>query len=533
MFFTGVNMERKNMITIMVLMTFAILPLGAIGGELTAGDVDDNLNFDHFQKYLNEEYQNDDRGILPYIDLSDRITIKVVDGFGRGIPNFHITISKKGTGDVIMNTWSGYDGTFRFFPTFDGCGDETKIEILVEDPNGEMLSVNRTVDLFNIGPERMIEIEMGDASFRTPSVLEVCFVIDTTGSMSDELSYITREFENIVSTIDSTYQVDKMRFALVVYRDLGDVYVVRDYDFTSSIGNMKEQLKAQSSGGGGDYPEAMDQGIEKANDLDWTEGNTARIMFLVADAPPHDGNIQRTIDAVKISREKGIHIYPLASSGVASVAEFVMRISAITTHGRYLFLTDDSGIGNSHAEPHISGYIVTTLKNLMVRIVDSEISGKRVEARPEQIIRSVGNILNGTVILDKEEQTPETNLTDDEEGMEDIEEMDEGTPEEVTADPVDETPPLPPAPVVDPTPDPISDVIEPSSEPDIDRGDTADGEIYAWDGVDDDCDPCSPCEADDGMSDKNVFIFLPLLFIIGTIATIIVIVALVVKAKKK
>lgn len=74
-----------------------------------------------------------------------------------------------------------------------------------------------------------------------------------------------------------------------------------------------------------------------------------------------------------------------------------MRTSACLTHGRYIFLTDDSGIGNPHAEPHIPGYVVTTLANTFVRVVSSELSGVRVEPSEDDIIRLVGRLENGVV----------------------------------------------------------------------------------------------------------------------------------------
>ena len=56
------------------------------------------------------------------------------------------------------------------------------------------------------------------------------------------------------------------------------------------------------------------------------------------------------------------------------------------TGGKYVFLTDDSGVGESHEEPDISGYTVEKLNDLMVReirsYVSSRIGGRRVaEAR--------------------------------------------------------------------------------------------------------------------------------------------------------
>jgi len=42
---------------------------------------------------------------------------------------------------------------------------------------------------------------------------------------------------------------------------------------------------------------------------------------------------------------------------------------AIATNGTYVFVTDDSGIGNDHIEPTVGEYQVEFLNDLMVRLV--------------------------------------------------------------------------------------------------------------------------------------------------------------------
>ncbi len=58
-------------------------------------------------------------------------------------------------------------------------------------------------------------------------------------------------------------------------------------------------------------------------------------------------------------------------------------------------MTDDSGIGNPHAEPNIPGYDVERLNQLLVRMIASEIAGRRIAARPADILRSVGSAAKG------------------------------------------------------------------------------------------------------------------------------------------
>ncbi len=117
--------------------------------------------------------------------------------------------------------------------------------------------------------------------------------------------------------------------------------------------------------------------------------------MLVADAPPHDADIKATWNTALHSRVRGIHVVPLAASGVDPTAEFLMRAMGQLTGGRYLFLTDDSGVGNPHAEPMVDCYVVTPVNALVQRVLESLVSGTRVEPDGETVIRTVGNYQAG------------------------------------------------------------------------------------------------------------------------------------------
>jgi hypothetical protein len=97
-----------------------------------------------------------------------------------------------------------------------------------------------------------------------------------------------------------------------------------------------------------------------------------------------------------VLRKKGVAIYPLACSGYDDAAEFVLRTCAVMTGGQFLFLTDDSGVGDSHAEPHIPYYNVQKLDRLMVRMIACELAGKRIEPEQGEILRAVGPVAQRT-----------------------------------------------------------------------------------------------------------------------------------------
>jgi hypothetical protein len=240
-------------------------------------------------------------------------------------------------------------------------------------------------------PDRAVRIQLPQRAAERPRAMDLAFVIDVTGSMTDELRYLTTEFEHIVERLEQRYPGVDLRFGLVAYRDHGDDFVVRRHDFTRSAREMQRRLAGLRAGGGGDYPEAMDEALESMLDLDWRTGTAARVAFLVADAPPHDNRTEQALDAVREARARGLRLYPVAASGVADQAELLMRTAAVLTQGRHLFLTDDSGVGLSHQEPKVPCYAVTQLDHLVLRVLASELEGRRVEPHADEIVREVGS----------------------------------------------------------------------------------------------------------------------------------------------
>jgi hypothetical protein len=150
--------------------------------------------------------------------------------------------------------------------------------------------------------------------------------------------------------------------------------VVRSFEFTSDIDKAISQLSEQSPNGGGDYAEAVHLALEDiVNNHQWRDG-AVKLCFMVLDAPPHTDREIKGIDdrmqtTVMTMAERGIRFIPLASSGVDTETEFLLRSWAVMTGGTYTFLTNHSGIGNSHLEPTIGEYEVEKLNDLLVRVI--------------------------------------------------------------------------------------------------------------------------------------------------------------------
>ena len=237
------------------------------------------------------------------------------------------------------------------------------------------------------------------------TTLDISLVVDTTGSMGDEIAYLQTEFQDLSATISKRYPNSEQRWSLIVYRDRGDAYLAEAHDFDTDVEAFRETLSKQSAGGGGDYPEAPDEAFARANELSWRDdADTARIIFWVADAPHHNSKAETFADQIRTSVDQDIHIYPVASSGVDELTELTMRSAAQLSGGRYIFLTDDSGLGGAHKEPTIPCYFVTRLDQAILRMVEIELSGEYREPEADDIIRTGGDPEDGACELDSGDQ---------------------------------------------------------------------------------------------------------------------------------
>ncbi len=119
--------------------------------------------------------------------------------------------------------------------------------------------------------------------------VEVCFVLDTTGSMSGLIDGAKRSIWSIAKNIVNLMPKPNVKFCLLGYRDRGDVYITKLTDLDPDIENIYAALKTFQAQGGGDAPESVNQALyESVNHVSWSsEPNVLKIIFLVGDAPPH------------------------------------------------------------------------------------------------------------------------------------------------------------------------------------------------------------------------------------------------------
>ena len=177
-------------------------------------------------------------------------------------------------------------------------------------------------------------------------IVEVAFVLDTTGSMARLIEGAKRKIWSIATAIVDENPAAEVRMGLVAYRDIGDDYVTKSFDLTTDIQDLYANLLELRARGGGDWPESVNEALHVAvTKLTWTEGPlVCRIIFLVGDAPPHMDYAQDTKypEVLRLAFDRDITVNAV-QAGSARDTERVWREIAQRGDGRYIPIPQDGG----------------------------------------------------------------------------------------------------------------------------------------------------------------------------------------------
>ena len=68
-------------------------------------------------------------------------------------------------------------------------------------------------------------------------------------------------FSDLAVQVGKLTEKSDIRYGLVAYRDRGDDYVTRVYDFTPDVAAFQANLNTVEAGGGGDIPESLNEAL--------------------------------------------------------------------------------------------------------------------------------------------------------------------------------------------------------------------------------------------------------------------------------
>jgi hypothetical protein len=130
--------------------------------------------------------------------------------------------------------------------------------------------------------------------------LDVAIVVDATGSMQNVIDEIKRRMDDLAASMQRL--VPTSRVGAVAYRDRDDDkvataprqsedFLVKWTDLTFNVKKVQTFLDGIVAEGGGDWPEAVKDGLECAmRQLKWRQ-DAKKVIILVGSSPPHEKDV--------------------------------------------------------------------------------------------------------------------------------------------------------------------------------------------------------------------------------------------------
>lgn len=177
--------------------------------------------------------------------------------------------------------------------------------------------------------------------------VEVCFVLDTTGSMSGLIEGAKQKIWSIANEITSAKPTPDIRFGLIAYRDRGDEYVVKTFNLTNDLDAIYSQLQSFRADGGGDTPESVNEALDAAvNKLSWSaDRSVLKIIFLVGDSPPHMDypNAPKYPDVCQAAVKKDLIINTIQCGNLAETTPVWQEIAKLS-EGSYAAIPQSGNV---------------------------------------------------------------------------------------------------------------------------------------------------------------------------------------------
>src|SRR5438094_962768 len=182
---------------------------------------------------------------------------------------------------------------------------------------------------------------------QTKPRIEVCFVLDTTGSMGGLIEGAKQKIWSIANEMISAKTTPELKLGLIGYRDRGDEYVVKSFQLTDDIDSIYGHLSDFKAEGGGDEPESVNEALAEAIEkMPWSQDRKVlKIIFLVGDAPPHldyaDG--PKYPELCRIAAKKDLIINTVQCGNIAETTPIWKEIAKLS-EGSYAAIVQSGGV---------------------------------------------------------------------------------------------------------------------------------------------------------------------------------------------
>ncbi|MAQ13457.1 MAG: hypothetical protein CMN30_01460 [Sandaracinus sp.] len=334
---------------------------------LTAATVADHDRRGNYLDYLRRHpYEAQRLGL----DMTRRLRFRVVDARGQALHDARLQLQVAGR---TVQGRTHADGVWDYFPGLDQTAGSATVVVEANGARGQA-----QVHVPSQGDGQDVVLRLDQVQARAPRVLDLGFLIDVTGSMEDELRFVNREVADIVARVSAESPETQVRVGAVFYRDRTDHPALQRIAFTHDVHGFAQAMQSVHASGGGDYPEDLNAGLQQALvGLGWSGAGAVRTLVVISDAPPQRYPTAFGYrEAMLQASAQGIRLLPVAASGADREVEFLFRAMATTTSSPYVYLTDDSGIGNPHMEADTDRVAVEYFHDLLTRLVIDDLHGQ-------------------------------------------------------------------------------------------------------------------------------------------------------------
>lgn len=130
------------------------------------------------------------------------------------------------------------------------------------------------------------QLDLASKRAKKLKTLDLCFVLDLTGSMGWWLETLRTKMQEIIDdNLQRMGDFARVRVAIVGYRDYDDDTPHVVHPFTTDVDQIKVFLQDLDAQGGGDRCEDVLTGLEEAVKLEWS--STAKVLYLLSQTPHH------------------------------------------------------------------------------------------------------------------------------------------------------------------------------------------------------------------------------------------------------
>lgn len=234
---------------------------------------------------------------------------------------------------------------------YQGNFDDYELEFLLDD---SIKITDSSSDRDGSDTLRNIEFaQFSDKLIDLRPAQDIAFVIDTTGSMFDDIAAVKARANDIINAIFEAERGLNSRIAVVGYNDPGTNTFLSFTDQPKIEDRKTAARNAINSitvGGGGDFPELVNAGLIRALNGgagEWREEAAARRIILFGDAPPKDTDLRA--DVLRLAADVGATTEtpgpsPFAAFSIAGDIETTSLTEGLAVTRFEMVTTDADGV---------------------------------------------------------------------------------------------------------------------------------------------------------------------------------------------